>query len=588
MLGRLVQFHAGGYDDGFGEHTSSLSHGYSLPTVAGPVVNTEESMTLPAVFCAVDTLASLIAMLPRAVLEREGEDTNKRRRDHHVDVMLNQEPNDEMTGMGFHRTDFLKAVLYGNSISEIQRDGTGKPVALWPIFPDRVSIGRDRMTKRVTYKVKELSGAETTLGMRDVLHPAGLGPDGIVGYGLIWQLARENIGEALAISQYASAFFGNGSMLGLTLEFDGPIGDDAKREYLRQISNDHQGPTRAFKGLVLDRGGKMTRLSADNKAADTAKMKTFAVQDVARWTRVPPPFLMDLSNATYSNIEKLGLFLVKFTCTPWFKTFEQEYTRKLFTTEEKKTLRVKILAEGLLRGSSKERAEFYRTLMNLGIFSINEVRVIEKLNPLGPEGDKHYVELNRFAIEDGPPVKQQEQARATRQEPSDPPNGDPPKNNMTAVRRRITDAHKPLLADTMTRMVNIQQRAATRAHKKDKDGYPAWVEKYYAVHAPMLRSAMMSPIDAFAGAVRATLSGDVDDGDWDQFVGTFTKEFVAEAVEVLIETARFGPDLLVSDTQTVIDSCDVEAFVVEAVWRFDDETANAINKLGEQPCIHTH
>ena len=49
--------------------------------------------------------------------------------------------------------------------------------------------------------------------------------------------------------------------------------------------------------------------------------------------------------------------------------------------------------DGLLRGDSKSRSEFYRTLWNMGVISQNEIRSFENLNAI-EGGDKYYVPLN--------------------------------------------------------------------------------------------------------------------------------------------------------------------------------------------------
>ena len=46
-----------------------------------------------------------------------------------------------------------------------------------------------------------------------------------------------------------------------------------------------------------------------------------------------------------------------------------------------------------MRGDSKSRSEFYRTLWNMGVISQNEIRSFENLNAI-EGGDKYYVPLN--------------------------------------------------------------------------------------------------------------------------------------------------------------------------------------------------
>jgi len=49
---------------------------------------------------------------------------------------------------------------------------------------------------------------------------------------------------------------------------------------------------------------------------------------------------------------------------------------------------------GLLRGDAASRAQYYTPLFNIGVFSQNEIRALEDMNSIGPEGDKHFVQVN--------------------------------------------------------------------------------------------------------------------------------------------------------------------------------------------------
>ena len=61
--------------------------------------------------------------------------------------------------------------------------------------------------------------------------------------------------------------------------------------------------------------------------------------------------------------------------------WEQELNRKLFTDMERRAgYYVKFDTAGLLRGTAKERAEFYHYAITDGWMSCNEVRLLEDKN----------------------------------------------------------------------------------------------------------------------------------------------------------------------------------------------------------------
>ena len=53
--------------------------------------------------------------------------------------------------------------------------------------------------------------------------------------------------------------------------------------------------------------------------------------------------------------------------------------------------------DGLLRGDSKSRAEYYKDLFNVGALSPNDVRRLENLNPI-ENGDDYYVQVNMAPV----------------------------------------------------------------------------------------------------------------------------------------------------------------------------------------------
>jgi len=66
---------------------------------------------------------------------------------------------------------------------------------------------------------------------------------------------------------------------------------------------------------------------------------------------------------------------------PYLVNIEKAIYRDLLTEEEKKTYYAKFQVNGLLRGSAKERAEYYSAMINAEVMCPNEARELEDLNP---------------------------------------------------------------------------------------------------------------------------------------------------------------------------------------------------------------
>lgn len=97
---------------------------------------------------------------------------------------------------------------------------------------------------------------------------------------------------------------------------------------------------------------------------------------------VPAHMINDLEKATFSNISEQAIQFVRYTMMPWVTNWEQELNRRLFTRAERAAgYYVRFNTAGLLRGTAKERAEFYHYAITDGWMSRNEARAFEDMNP---------------------------------------------------------------------------------------------------------------------------------------------------------------------------------------------------------------
>lgn len=95
-------------------------------------------------------------------------------------------------------------------------------------------------------------------------------------------------------------------------------------------------------------------------------------------------------NSTNNNIEHQSLEFVQYTMLPWLRRWEQAISRDLIGEPER--FYIKFNVEGLLRGDSTARSAFLREMTNAGLYTINEGREKENLEPIGPNGDVHLVQ----------------------------------------------------------------------------------------------------------------------------------------------------------------------------------------------------
>ena len=207
------------------------------------------------------------------------------------------------------------------------------------------------------------------------------------------QFASESFGWGLALQTYGNTFFGNGGMPSGTLESDKVLTSEAVERLRQSWDKAYSGVDNSNKVAVLEEGIKFSPVSISNESAQFLASRQWSISEIARWFRVPPHMIQDLSKSSFNNIEMQSLEFVQYTLAPILKRFEQEFNSKVFKTNERTRFYVEFNVNGLLRGDAKTRADLYTKAIQWGWMSINEVRRKENLNAI-PDGDEHLVPMN--------------------------------------------------------------------------------------------------------------------------------------------------------------------------------------------------
>ena len=129
-------------------------------------------------------------------------------------------------------------------------------------------------------------------------------------------------------------------------------------------------------------------------------------------------------------IEQQSLEFVRDTLSPLLISWEQELQYQLFTEEEIeiKKYYFKFNLNSLLRGDSTNRASYYKTMHELGVYSINEIRELEDKDKI-KNGDKHYMSLNYIDIDLMNEYQKQKVKMKDTQESKQEDGDKPPDNN---------------------------------------------------------------------------------------------------------------------------------------------------------------
>jgi HK97 family phage portal protein len=355
-------------------------------TESGENVTETTALKLSAVYSCFYILSSSIAQLPLHVLrktkDKNGKEQIARASDHPVFHLLHDEPNQWQTSYEWRESKMHNVLSSGNGFTEIVRRRNGEIIELDHLSPFEVSPPeKGTASNQWLYPVYDADREKNrAIRPENMLHIKALTPNKRWGVSPIRQHA-ETIGLGLAAQKYGSQFFGsggrpNGILINKSGGSRGEGQSNLKAAWKEGGIGKGGGKTAVLHGDIAYQA--ITISPEEAQFLETRKMTR---SEIAGIFNVPAHMINDLDKATFSNITQQAIQFVRHTMVPWVVKYEQELNRKLFTTAERRAgYYVKFNLAGLLRGTPKERAEFYHYGITDGWMDRNEARAFEEMN----------------------------------------------------------------------------------------------------------------------------------------------------------------------------------------------------------------
>ncbi len=478
-------------------------------TVMGPgrtrsrvAMNEQLSLTVSTVWRCCELISNAITMMPVHVREWDG-DRQVTTDGGAVSELLDVAPNPEMSARQFKILLTFQMLLWGNGFAAIARnEGDGRIQSLWPLHPSEVELKRDEAGALV-YEHRPESGAPQWIPAESMFHIKGPSPDGLWGYSRV-NAARETLASAKATELYGASYFGNSGTPSGVIENDDDLDEEDIQMLERNWIENFVGVDAAGKVAVLLPGQSFKPLSIPPNDMQFLQTRTFHVNDIApRWFGVPGPFVGDMSKATFNNFEQLNIQFVTFAVLPVSAEFENEARIKMLGHDSRRSVRFE--PKGLIRGDLKTRAEFYRRMREIGVFSSNDILKSEDLEPIGEAGDVRIAPLNYQNLEDlMRPLEERRGRRQTARAEAPPRRPAPPA--ATAL----------LFGDVADRTLARCEKAAARRAHLDDGAFADWLAPFAADTGPLVRAArpVVRSVAAMAAGVDAVGAAKEHAMDW--------------------------------------------------------------------------
>ena len=372
---------------------------------SGEMVDERSAMQIATVYACVRLLAESVAQLPLHLYKVTDPDGQEKAQDHPLYKILYREPNPEMTSFSYWEAVMTHLLLWGNSYSQVIRDGKNTVLGIYPLLPENVEIDRTESGElyyiyhAYTNEVPGETNKDIIFRRDEILHIPGLSFNGLVGFSPI-AMMKNSLGTTMAVEKYGSAFFKNGAQPAGVLEHPGVLKDPQKIR--DNWVNAYGGSGNAHKVAVLEEGMAYKPISLPPEDSQFLSTREFGVEEICRIFRVPPHMVQDLKRATFSNIEHQSIDFVVHTLDPWLVRIEKAIVKDLLIEEEKDLYFPKFNVDGLLRGDYKSRMDGYSVGISTGIISPNEARRKENMPPLPEDegGDFHIVNGTFIKLKD--------------------------------------------------------------------------------------------------------------------------------------------------------------------------------------------
>lgn len=338
---------------------------------------------LSAAWACVNLLAGTISSLPLMVYRTGPNGARTVARDHALYRVLHDSPNFDQTAVDFWEFGAAALELTGNMHARIERSG-GKVVALLPIY-ERVTARFDGADIR--YRWTE-DGRAYDLPQSEVFHVRGFGGNPLGGLSTL-AYGRHTFGLARDIDKAARETFRNGMRPSGTLTFEKFLTTEQREIAEKKLVEKFAGAMNAGRPMVLEGGTKWEQLTINPEDAQMLESRAFSIEEVCRFFGVPPHMVGHTEKTTSwgTGLEQQTLGFQKFTLRRRLKRIEQAAEKQLLTPNDRaQGITVEFNLEGLLRGDSKARSDFYASGLMNGWMTINEVRALENMPPV-PGGD---------------------------------------------------------------------------------------------------------------------------------------------------------------------------------------------------------
>lgn len=355
-----------------------------LVDLAGVTVGETSALGLSALYRALSLVSGTLASLPLNTWTGQGTERKKV-----PSIFDDPDGPDQQTVYEWKESVFLHLLLHGRAGALKIRNEAGGLVRLPLVHPLAFQVVQPTVDEfqsgklpagGVWFEVSLNDGERVRLDADDFWYVPGPSLGYQVGISLL-AYARQSLGTAIAGDKAAAKTFSSGALIsGLATPSDEGFDLTEDIPQIRQeLNRSVLGHENAGTIALVNRRLQFTPWTMTAQQAQFLESRQFQIEEISRWTGVPPHLLMQTDKQTSwgTGVDEQNRGLSKFVLGHWAQRFEQRASRLLARPRW-----CEFDFAGLERPNFAVEIDLLIKQVAAGILTLNEAREIRNLPPL--------------------------------------------------------------------------------------------------------------------------------------------------------------------------------------------------------------
>jgi HK97 family phage portal protein len=304
--------------------------------LAGVQLGEQSALGLAALFRGVSLISGTLGALPLRSLRLDENGQPQQ-----IGSVFDDPDPDGQTTFEWKESLFAHLVIHGRAGALKLRNAAGglvqlplvHPLSFYPQLPTLEEYRTGRLPAGgLWFRVMLADGTQVTLDAQDFWYVPALAMTPGFGQGLL-QTARRSLSTAIAGDSAAAKMFSSGALVsGLATPTDEGLDISEDLPTIRgEINRSVAGWENAGAIAIVNRRLTFTPWTMTAQQAQFIESRAFSIEEISRWTGVPPHLLMQTDKQTSwgTGVDEQNRGLSKFVLGHWAKRVEERGSRLL-------------------------------------------------------------------------------------------------------------------------------------------------------------------------------------------------------------------------------------------------------------------